>query len=120
MITESSSGSNFDRPPPEISDLEHLTQSDEGAFYTSLDNLFSVGIEVVRGILHDWNCTFWAGVSPSNYIGDIFGSLGGEPDFGYGSITGGLPVAPADADGTLAKTALKRRKTQVGSRIRYV
>ena len=50
-------------------------------FYTSLDNLFSVGIEIVRGILHDWNCTFWAGVSPSNYIGDIFGSLGGEPDF---------------------------------------
>jgi hypothetical protein len=81
-----------------MSDLEHLTASNEDGFYISLNNLFNVGIEVVRGILRDWNCTFLAGIPPSNYIGDVFGSLGGQPDFGLGSITGGLPVAPADDD----------------------
>lgn len=34
-----------------------------------------------------WNSTFEAGVKAENYLGDIFGSLGGDPDFGPGYIT---------------------------------
>ena len=33
-------------------------------------------------ILDGWNSTFEAGVKPKNYVGDIFGTLGGTPDFG--------------------------------------
>lgn len=53
--------------------------------------------------MDEWNCTFKAGVKASNYIGDVFGSLGGEPDFGPGSITDGVGVLPAGATGDLEK-----------------
>jgi hypothetical protein len=41
----------------------------------------------VKGILKDWNRTFKKGIAPKNYIGDVLGSLGGNPDFGPGSTT---------------------------------
>ena len=87
-------GSNFDRPPPGMSDWEHLVVSHQNGFDIAIDNIYNAGIAVVRGILNGWECGLADGVPPDNYIGDIFGSLGGEPDFGLGSITGGLPVAP--------------------------
>ncbi|KAJ7600526.1 purine nucleoside permease [Mycena floridula] len=39
------------------------------------------GVPVVQGILAGWDHKFRAGVPAPNYIGDIFGSLGGKPDF---------------------------------------
>ena len=90
-------GSNFDRPPPSRSDWEHLTHTDQNGFHIAIANLYAAGIEVVRGILDDWDCTYARGIAPSNYIGDIFGSLGGQPDFGFGSITGGRRLKPAAA-----------------------
>ncbi|GJN86152.1 hypothetical protein PLIIFM63780_009729, partial [Purpureocillium lilacinum] len=48
-------------------------------------------------------------ISPTNYIGDIYGSLGGNPDFGLGSLTGGRPAAPAGQSGDLAKLEMDRR-----------
>lgn len=53
--------------------------------------------------MDEWNCTFKDGVKASNYIGDVFGSLGGEPDFGPGSITGGNGVLPGGETGDLEK-----------------
>ncbi|TFB02550.1 Purine nucleoside permease [Trichoderma ghanense] len=90
-------GSNFDRPPPSRSDWEHLTHTDQNGFHIAIANLYAAGIEVVRGILDGWDCTYARGIAPSNYIGDIFGSLGGQPDFGFGSITGGRRLRPAAA-----------------------
>lgn len=75
--------SNFDRPYPGQSALDNL-YADQGTFEPAVMNLFNAGIEVVKGILQGWNCTFADGVKPSNYIGDIFGTLGGQPDFGPG------------------------------------
>lgn len=68
-----------------------------------MENIYNAGVEIVKGVLGEWNCTFKAGIKPTNYIGDIFGSLGGEPDFGPGSITGGEGVLPGGATGDLEK-----------------
>jgi hypothetical protein len=48
-------------------------------------NIYLAGIKVVQGILGQWDTVFEKGVNATNYIGDIFGTLGGTPDFGpYG------------------------------------
>ena len=77
--------SDFDRPYPGESPEFNLLYADQGGFEPAIQNIYLAGIKVVEGILNGWNSTFSAGVKPSNYIGDIFGTLGGEPDFGPGS-----------------------------------
>ncbi|KOS23395.1 Uncharacterized protein ESCO_006623 [Escovopsis weberi] len=102
-------GSNFDRPPPDRSDWEHLTGTNQNGFHIAIDNLFNAGIQIVKGILTAWDCTYDKGIAPTNYVGDIFGSLGGHPDFGFGSITDGKRVEPARNDGQLAQVEMQRR-----------
>ncbi|KAK4445525.1 purine nucleoside permease-domain-containing protein [Podospora aff. communis PSN243] len=85
-------GSNFDRPPPDVSAYEHLAVLHQNGFRIAIQNLFNAGVEIVKGILEEWDSTFENGIKPSNYIGDVFGSLGGQPDFGPGSLTGGKGV----------------------------
>ncbi|RFU72067.1 hypothetical protein TARUN_10191, partial [Trichoderma arundinaceum] len=113
--------SNFDRPPPSRSDWEHLTRTDQNGFHIAVANIYLAGIEIVRGILANWNCTFERGLPPANYVGDIFGSLGGHPDFGFGSITGGVKLKAVAAaaskendgnrtGGTLASVEMARRR----------
>ncbi|KAJ0122342.1 purine nucleoside permease [Diaporthe amygdali] len=94
-------GSDFDRPPPGTSAYDHLLINDQNGFEIAVENIYYAGVEIAKGILSDWNCTFKAGVKASNYIGDVFGSLGGEPDFGPGSITDGLAVLPDGKTGDL-------------------
>ncbi|KUI54748.1 Purine nucleoside permease [Cytospora mali] len=96
-------GSDFDRPPPGVSAYDHLLIMDQNGFEIAIENIFNAGVEVAKGVLGDWNSTFKDGVKPSNYIGDVFGSLGGEPDFGPGSITDGLGVLPDGQTGDLSK-----------------
>lgn len=76
------------------------------AFRPSVLNLYLAGVKVIEGILNGWKEQFEQGIKPTNYIGDIFGTLGGEPDFGPGSIFGGLPATPASA---LAKRSVRQR-----------
>lgn len=85
-------GTNFDRPPPGNGCLDNLFSVSQGAFQSSLYNLYLAGSRVVDGILKGWGCTFENGVKAENYIGDIFGTLGGTPDFGPGSEYGDNPV----------------------------
>ncbi|KAK0611809.1 purine nucleoside permease-domain-containing protein [Immersiella caudata] len=87
------SGSNFDRPPPGVSAYEHLAVLHQNGFPIAIQNLFNAGIEIVKGILEDWDSTFGKGIKPSNYIGDVLGGLGGQPGFGPGSLTGGKGVS---------------------------
>ncbi|KAF7589723.1 hypothetical protein BBP40_003921 [Aspergillus hancockii] len=94
---------NFDQPHANQSALQHLRYSDAGGFEPSVQNLYNAGIEVVNGILSGWNTTFAAGVKSTNYIGDIFGTLGGTPDFGPGR-----KQALEDA-GAITKRGLYRR-----------
>ncbi|MCJ1263461.1 hypothetical protein MMC22_003331 [Lobaria immixta] len=55
-----------------------------GGFDLAVKNIYLAGIKVIEGILHGWNSTFSNGIKAPNYIGDIFNSLGGTPDFGPG------------------------------------
>ncbi|KAK4652977.1 hypothetical protein QC762_504040 [Podospora pseudocomata] len=87
-------GSNFDRPPPNVTAYEHLLVLKQNGFEVAIQNLYLAGIEIVNGILKDWGAVFDKGIKPCNYIGDVLGSLGGEPDFGPGSETKGVGFRP--------------------------
>ncbi|KZT66352.1 purine nucleoside permease-like protein [Daedalea quercina L-15889] len=90
--------SDFDRPPPGESVAENLFDND-GGYDAAIANLYVAGIKVVQGILDGWNDTFAAGITSQNFVGDIFGSLGGSPPFGPGSIfndTGAPQVSEAN------------------------
>ncbi|KAI1820444.1 purine nucleoside permease [Xylaria intraflava] len=76
--------SDFDRPFPGEDALFHLVSANQGALDSSIENLFLAGIKVVEGILNNWDKVFGPGVKPDNYVGDIFATLGGNPDFGPG------------------------------------
>ena len=77
--------SDYDRPAPDESAAYHLLYSEQGGGSSlAFQNLYHAGVPVVSGILANWNTTFAAGIKPSNYIGDMLGSLGGNPDFGPG------------------------------------
>lgn len=96
-------GSDFDRPPPGVSAYDHLLIMDQNGFEIAIENIYNAGVEIVKGVLDGWNSTFKDGVEASNYIGDVFGSLGGEPDFGPGSITDGAGVLPDGETGDLER-----------------
>ncbi|KAJ7220333.1 purine nucleoside permease [Mycena pura] len=74
------SASNFDRPPPGVSAVDHLLGPAPG-FEPAILNLHLAGVKVVKMIVDGWFETFEEGIRPKNYVGDIFGSLGGHPDF---------------------------------------
>ncbi|KAK3674021.1 hypothetical protein LTR78_006224 [Recurvomyces mirabilis] len=74
--------SDFDRPWTGEAATTNLWWAEQGAFEPSIANIYLAGVEVVNGILDGWNGTYAAGVNATNYIGDIFGTLGGDPDFG--------------------------------------
>ena len=74
--------SDFDRPYPGEAATTNLFWAEQGAFEPAVKNIYKAGIFVVQGILDEWDSMFKKGIKPSNYIGDIFGSLGGKPDFG--------------------------------------
>lgn len=76
--------SDFDRPHPNETAPYNLLYANQGAFEPAVKNIYLAGIQVVEGILQGWNSTFAAGIKPKNYIGDIFGTLGGKPNFGQG------------------------------------
>ncbi|KAG6890224.1 hypothetical protein C0995_010237 [Termitomyces sp. Mi166 len=80
--------SDFDREFPGQTAAANLF-GDPGGFTPSILNIYLAGVKVVQGIINDWGGTFAKGVEPTNYIGDIWGSLGGNPDFGPGSVFGG-------------------------------
>ena len=84
--------SDFDRPYPGEAATTNLFWANQGGFEPSIQNIYIAGVKVVRGILDHWDSTFKAGVKPTNYIGDILGTLGGTPDFGLGSEFGNNPV----------------------------
>ncbi|CAG9943044.1 unnamed protein product [Clonostachys rosea f. rosea IK726] len=92
-------GSNFDRPPPGVTDWEHLAVLDQNGFEIAIENIYRAGMLIVHGIIVGWDETFDKGIPAKNYIGDILGSLGGQPDFGLGSITGGRGVSLGGVDG---------------------
>ena len=79
--------SDFDRPYAGQAVLDNLVNGFQG-FDPSIRNIYLAGVKVVQGIVGGWDSTFAKGVKATNYVGDVFGTLGGTPDFGPGSIFG--------------------------------
>ncbi|KAK1216732.1 hypothetical protein PQX77_020619 [Marasmius sp. AFHP31] len=80
--------SDFDRPFPGQGAAESLF-ADQAGFDIGIANIYRAGVQVVQGIVKGWDRQFKDGVKVKNYVGDIFGSLGGKPDFGPGNVFGG-------------------------------
>jgi purine nucleoside permease len=78
--------SDFDRPYAGESAIFNLFYADQGGFEPAVQNIYLAGVLVVEGILSGWDQTFDRGIKATNYIGDIFGTLGGSPDFGPGGV----------------------------------
>ncbi|EPT05927.1 hypothetical protein FOMPIDRAFT_1110397 [Fomitopsis schrenkii] len=97
--------SDFDRPYYGESAATNLFLMSPG-YEISVQNIPAAGVPIVTGIVEEWTSSFEQGIKPANYIGDIFGSLGGTPDFGPGSILEGQFSAPAARRAT---RALRRR-----------
>ncbi|KIW92647.1 uncharacterized protein Z519_06494 [Cladophialophora bantiana CBS 173.52] len=77
--------SDFDRPPPGVSQIQNLLYINQGGFTPAIQNIYLAGVRVIEGILAGWTSTFATGVPATNYVGDIFATLGGTPDFGQPS-----------------------------------
>ena len=103
--------SDFDRPYPGESPQYNLFYAEQGGFDPSLQNIYLAGVRVVEGITQGWDSIFARGVNATNYIGDIFGTLGGTPDFGPGGVFGDNPVTKRSLKGS---TAMSRR---IGRRV---
>ena len=73
--------SNFDRPFSRTAVPRIPLHTDHGGFEPAIENIYRAGVEVIKGILREWSGTFENGVHPSNYIGDVLGSLGADPGF---------------------------------------
>ncbi|TVY37889.1 Purine nucleoside permease [Lachnellula subtilissima] len=109
-------GSDFDRPYHGESVEDNLFYAEQGGFEPAIENIYIAGTSVVKGILGGWEDTFKAGVKPTNYIGDIFGSIGGEPDFGPGSSYGGEEVDLSQVGITKRAAMGRSRRTMKGKR----
>jgi hypothetical protein len=76
--------SDFDRPYPGSSAAYNLFHANQWRFESATKNICHAGIKVVKSILNGWDATFGPGATSHNCIGDIFGTPGGQPDFGPG------------------------------------
>ncbi len=84
--------SDFDRPYAGEADTFNLFYANQGGFDPAIQNIYLAGVKVVEGILRGWGPLFEKGINATNYVGDIFGTLGGKPDFGPGSMFNNNPV----------------------------
>ena len=81
------SGANFDRPPPGIKPYDFFFYTDGGItseqlVKPSLTNLAAAGASIIQGIINGWKDEYEKGIPKTNYIGGIYGTLGGTPGFG--------------------------------------
>jgi purine nucleoside permease len=74
--------SDFDRPPPGVNDIDNMFYVNQGGFSPAVQNIYLAGVKVIEGIVDGWEDTFEKGVNATNYVGDIFETLGGTADFG--------------------------------------
>ena len=102
---------DFDRPYPGSSPQDNLFYAADYGYEPALQNIYLAGVKVVEGILNGWEHTFRNGVNATNYIGDIFGTLGGTPDFGQGAL---LSEQEALDKRNLGKKKRTRRMARIG------
>lgn len=101
--------SDFDRQAPGTNPQVNLFTGYAG-YEPALANIYHAGVKVVEGIVTHWESKFAAGIKPDNYVGDILGSLGGQPDYGPGSIFGGKGAFIDGAKSTTVRKVRPRRR----------
>lgn len=76
--------SDFDRAPPDETEVYHLLYADQQGFEPSIENIFIAGHAIVEDVLGKWSGVYEKGIKSENYLGDLFDSLGGKikPDIG--------------------------------------
>ena len=76
--------SDFDRAPPNETEVFHLLYADQEGFEPSIDNIFIAGSAIVKDVLKNWNGTYEKGIKAENYLGDLLDSLDSRvaPDIG--------------------------------------
>ncbi|CAH2350033.1 purine nucleoside permease [[Candida] railenensis] len=77
--------SDFARPPASLSNdtWAFFTKSEQDGFAPAIANIFNAGLPIVTDILSKWDTVYKNGhYKADNYVGDIYGTLGGTPDFG--------------------------------------
>jgi purine nucleoside permease len=76
--------SDFDRAPPDETEVYHLLYADQEGFEPSIENIFIAGHAIVSDVLTHWAAVYEKGIKATNYLGDLFDSLGGSvaPDIG--------------------------------------
>lgn len=73
--------SDYAQPPSNFTDPVYwFNEYDQGGIQASLDNLFTASYAIVEDILNNWDN--YTEIQADNYLGDIFGTLGGKMDFG--------------------------------------
>ncbi|KIP02168.1 hypothetical protein PHLGIDRAFT_306583 [Phlebiopsis gigantea 11061_1 CR5-6] len=123
-VIEMRTASDFDRQSSSMSATDNLFNGQDAGYEIAVQNIYVAGVKVVQGIVNGWSTTFAKGVKASNYVGDVFGSIGGTPSFGPGSIFNGvgetLVANTTIADATTNKTARSNspalRRRYAGSR----
>lgn len=82
--------SDFARPPPSLANntVKFFTNTSTGGISASLTNLVSAGYPFVNDVLSNWDKVYADGSAykATNYVGDIYGTLGGVMDFGKSSF----------------------------------
>ncbi|KAK4624086.1 Purine nucleoside permease [Fulvia fulva] len=80
--------SDFDRAPPDETEVFHLLHAKQEGYVPSIQNLYLAGVEIVRDVLGSWEEVYRQGVKAENYVGDLWNSLGSEvePDVGTPAI----------------------------------
>ncbi|CUM65697.1 uncharacterized protein PRCAT00003345001 [Priceomyces carsonii] len=82
--------SDFSRPPPSLANdtVKFFTKTNEGGSIAAVENLVNAGFPFIRDVVQKWDKIYSSGKRfPSkNYVGDIYGTLGGIPDFGKESF----------------------------------
>lgn len=110
-------GSDFDRPPPNMTVTENLFNGQDAGYEAAVINIYLAGVKIVQGIVSGWDDTFEKGITASNYVGDVLGSLGGAPSFGPGSIFEGKGAPAVSAT---ASSASSTSTTSGAMHARYV
>ena len=80
--------SDFDRAPPDESEVYHLLYANQEGFEPSIENIYLAGIEIVNDVLMYWDGVYKDGIKAGNYVGDLFDSLNSPvaPDIGTAEI----------------------------------
>ena len=68
---------SFDRPHLKVPAYQELLYIDQGGTNQSEKNIYIASIRVVSEIVENWDQVYKNGVTPGNYVGDIFRSLKG-------------------------------------------